>query len=141
MQTSGYPAFLSKILFTQIQHQITANGRTDIKIFPFLNMYYKDDAPMITIGAALLENSADSALAEKLKSIRIFEQMDADHQMAITAPPLTLKEKAALDQLMPSATPPSEKDIEALGFKMKPSHTNSYHKFYLYYPTYAELFS
>ena len=67
------------------------------------------------------------------------EFLDEAHHMKIGVPPLTSKEKAVLDQLFPSENTPSEHDVEALGFNLKPSQIKSYHKYYRYYPVYGEL--
>jgi hypothetical protein len=45
----------------------------------------------------------------------------------------------ALDQLLPSAEPPTEVEVGSLGFTLKPQQVSDYHRFYKHYPTYGEI--
>ena len=85
--------------------------------------------------AVYLEKTANGTS----KPIAVIEQMDKNKQLSIGVPPLTLKEKASLDQLMPCNPAPTESDVSELGFRLKPSQIEAYHRFYRYYPMFGEV--
>ena len=65
--------------------------------------------------------------------------MDVDNHLSIGVPPLTLKEKACFDQLLPCDPAPTKEAVEQLGFRLKPTQINAYHQFYRYYPMFGEV--
>ena len=65
--------------------------------------------------------------------------MDETNHTVIGVPPLTFKEKTSLDRLMPRPEAPTEDDVLQLGFMLKPSQIEAYHRFYRYYPMFGEV--
>ena len=89
---------------------------------------------MVTVGGMVASN-------EELAVVRRVTDMygefyTADRPCRIAAPPLTPKEKAALDRLLPQSAPITEKK---LGFYLGEDQIEQYRKFYRQYPVFWEL--
>lgn len=138
LQGSGYPHFLASILFMHMRRQLRKAGREKDRIVPIFNIRYQDNAPMLTVGAAI----AEAKLAEKTATVlekTIAGRMNENDQLSIRVPPLTLKEKATIDQLMPCDPAPSESNVQELGFRLAERDIEAYHRFYRYYPMFGEV--
>ena len=136
MQKSRYPALLASLLFRHMRRQVRKAGRQADKIVPIFNVAYRDNAPMITVGAVIADDRCADGILDKMPS----GNKTGEDQISIGVPPMTMKEKATLDQLMPCDFVPTENDVEKrCGFLMKKSQIENYHRFYLYYPVYGEI--
>jgi hypothetical protein len=134
---TGYPIFLAKILFEHIQRAMRKAGRRETFV-PIFNYRYKDGATMITVGG-MIANARDAYdLNRRLTELNL-EYVTGENQFSIDVPLLTLKEKIALDAILPTEKAPTIADVEVLGFSLKQGQIDSYHKFYRYYPAFAEL--
>lgn len=139
MHTSKYPRFLASLLFRHMRRQVRKAGREDDRIVPLFNIKYKDGAPMITIGAAIDNQDRDDEISTILKNKSIIPRMDDNEQISIDIPPLTLKEKATLDQLMPSDNAHIEDVVRQFDCRLKSSQIDAYRRFYRYYPMFGEV--
>ena len=139
MQTAKYPAFLASLVFLHIRRQVRKAGRENDQVVPLFNISYKDNAPMITVGAAIASQQHSQEIKQVLHSNSTVPKVDENKPLMIGVPPLTLKEKSTIDQLMPSISVPSENDVSQLGFRLKPSQIKAYHRFYRYYPMFGEV--
>ena len=139
MQASRYSAFLASLLFQHMHRQVRKAGRQTDKIVPIFNVAYRDNAPMITVGAVITDDRCADGVTKILDEIPIGNKTEED-QISIGVPPMTMKEKVTLDQLMPCDSAPTENDVkERCGFRMKKSQIENYHRFYRYYPVYGEI--
>jgi hypothetical protein len=136
-QTTGFPSFLAGILFEHIRRTIRKAGRSEIFI-PLFNFKYKDNSPMITIGGIIATKEVGDAVSKRVSELNL-DYITADQQFVIDVPHLTVKEKLALDRMLPTALVPTIADVEKLGFPLKQGQIDSYYKFYRFYPTFAEL--
>lgn len=136
-QTTGYPLFLAGILFEHIQRVIRKTGRSE-SFIPLFNYNYKDNSPMITIGGMIANQQDAEALKRRLSELR-FEYVTREEQFVIDVPNLTFKEKLTLDRILPRLSVPTAVEVEELGFPLRQRQIDSYHKFYRFYPTFAEL--
>ncbi len=93
---------------------------------------------MITIGAAIDDETRARETADLLEAKAMGEYLDESRHLKIGVPPLTLKEKASLDQLMPRPDAPTADEVSALGFRLKPAQIEAYHRFYRHYPMFGE---
>ena len=132
-QKSGYPPYLVSVLFTHIHRQMRKAGRESESFLPLFNIGYSDNAPMVTLGGAIVNEPCKQNIRTVLEDGGMREFLDQQRHLQIGVPPLTFKEKASLDQLLPKVSPPTEQDVNELGFKLKPSHINAYHSFYRHY--------
>ena len=141
MQTSKYPGFLATLLFQHMRRQVRTAGREDERIVPIFNIAYSDNAPMVTVGAAIADETlaAETAALLEIRNRNAGVRMSESDQLNIGVPPLTLKEKATLDQLMPCDPAPTEQQVSQLGFRLRPSEIGAYHRFYRYYPMFGEV--
>ena len=139
MQKAHYRGFLGRMIFQHMRRQVHTAGRVNDQVVPLCNIAYSDNASMITVGAAIVDaqgaKETDGALGD-----RGIGPMDEENQLTIGVPPLTLREKQTLDQLMPCGVAPTETEVlERLGFRMKPSQIEAYHRFYRFYPMFGEV--
>lgn len=139
MQRSKYPAFLAELLFDHMRRQVRTAGRENEMIMPFFNIAYSDNAPMITIAAAIVDEACAEKTTQLIESQGMAGYMDESRQLVIGVPPLTIKERVSLDQLMPCCETPTEGDVKKLGFRLKPNQIRAYHRFYRYYPMFGEI--
>ena len=142
MQASQYPSTLASLIFQHMSRQVRKAGREDDRVLPLFNIAYKDSTQMLPVGAAIENKQYSNRTTEeliKLEAQKAIRRMSEDSQITIKVPPLTLKEKATLDQLMPCDTTPTEDMVSQLGFRLKPSQIEAYHNFYRYYPMFGEI--
>jgi hypothetical protein len=139
MQASGLPRFLAQLLFGHIERQVRLAGREHDEVVPIINVAYSDNAPMITVGVTITTKGGGAGIATALDARNVTRVGTADEQLTISVPALTQKEKAALDQLLPADAPPPEDVVKELGFSLKPSEIDAYHRFYRHYPVFSEL--
>jgi len=134
LRRQDYPKLLCEILTNQFQSAAVNSGRpeTFIKLFDLL---YSDGTPMVTVGGIV-------ASPDKVAGI---SQLVADNEWegilpdSISIPPLTTKEKMALDRMMPSPNPPTAAQMNAIGFQLRQDQIDMYHRHYLHYPLFGEL--
>jgi hypothetical protein len=135
LSAKKYPGVLSSTLLIVLQRFVRRRAR-GLAYLPICNFSYNDGAPMITIGGLL----ADEALERKFADIKA--QPNPDYFapttiFEIAVPPLTHREKMAIDRLLPAAEPPQ---IQAeLGFEIPAKQVVQYYRFYLHYPVFAEI--
>ncbi len=138
-RASGYPAYLVSVLFAHMHRQVRKAGREGEALVPLYNIGYSDNAPMVTLGGAIADALRAQEIKKMLEDKNMGDFLDEQCHLRIGVPPLTFKEKASLDQLLPKVTPPTEQEVESLGFKLKPSQIKSYHRFYRHYPVFGEV--
>ena len=138
-QSSGYPPFLASIIFDHMRRQVRTAGRANDTLLPLFNIGYKDGAPMITVGGIVANSDQAQCIVTVLGENDMSEFLNERRHLHIGVPPLTIKEKTGLDQLMPRDDPPSVKEVEDIGFKLKPAQIEAYHRYYLYYPIFGEV--
>lgn len=131
---SEYAGTLVSLLWTHLKNLLVQNGRAageQLAWRPLFSFYYRDGAPMITIGTALV--TADDAV--RLDAAELSEHLTyllGETLFSIAVPPLTQKERAELDRHLPS------KSVN-LPFPLKPEQIESYARLYRYYPLLAEV--
>lgn len=138
-QTSGYPAYLASVLLDHMRHQVRTAGRTDDTLISLFNIGYRDNAPMITIGGVIGNQEQVQHIKAVLRENDMAEFLDEQRHLHIGVPPLTFKEKASLDQLLPRDDAPSERELESIGFRLKPGQIEAYHRFYRHYPMFGQV--
>ena len=136
---SKYPIFLASLLFKHMRHQVYVAGRSNDVVVPIFNIRYQDNAPMLTVGAVIADHSYAKRINKVLKAQRVTGQMSEKEQLFIRVPPLTQKEKATIDQLMPCDPAPTESAVKDLGFRLRQKQIEAYHRFYRYYPMFGEV--
>ncbi len=133
----NYHNVLATCLTRHIERAHRRSGRGG-KYVSFLNYYYKDNAPMITVGGMFVDDTNE----EKLNTNRCYtgSKYIGPGLYPIQVPPLTHRERISLDALLPTAQSLKEEDILArLGFRLPQDQLDDYAKFYKLYPSYGEV--
>ena len=137
IKRSAFPALVGETLFNAFSHGVTVAG-TGTTFQPLLNIAYKDGATMVTVGGVLLGSGSAPVSFEDHGPLPFWPPSTTD-PFWIRVPHLTMREKAALDQMMPGNGPPSVDSVrERLGFELSQEKLAAYHAFYREYPTFAE---
>jgi hypothetical protein len=131
---SSYAPTLTALLWGLLKNELVRNGRAgadDLAWWPLFSFFYKDGAPMVTVGAALL-NSRDRATVDAGKPFKRLPYAQGETLFSISVPPLTPKERAELDRRLPSRS-------VRLPFPLTDEQIESYRSLYRYYPLLAEV--
>ena len=140
MGARTFPKLAGSILFNCLEHATLDAARADgTQFMPLFHFGYSDGAPMVTV-AGMLANESD---AKKLKGspIRNLSYIRGKDQVEIDVPPLTLREKWAIDGLLPSHPHPTPEAFKAkFNFGLRPSQLAAYCEYYRHYPIYSELY-
>jgi hypothetical protein len=134
-QRHNYPKLLCEILSNQLLSATVSSGRPEsfVKLF---DIVYSDATPMATVGG-IISDAGNVDAIRQLASSPDWEGILSD---PISIPPLTIKEKIALDRMMPSPNPPTDAQMRATGFQLKREQIDMYHRHYLHYPMFGEFF-
>ncbi|HEY2774112.1 MAG TPA: O-methyltransferase [Candidatus Binatia bacterium] len=129
-----FPYLLVHLLWMFCKDLLIQNGRAaaeGLACYPLFSFYYKDGAPMVTLGLALVD-AKDRATLDSAPLQSEFHFLTGETLFPIAVPPLTPKERAALDLCLPSRTPrPS--------FPLDAEQIRAYANLYQYYPLLAEV--
>ena len=135
---AGYPELLASVLMEHLHRCVRREGRdTTLSVVPLFNIGYKDSCPMVTVGGAIVEPELRGRIDTLLKSQEGLHT--ADEFVRINVPPLTFKEKAALDQMLPKDCAPSPEEVHEAGFQLQPEQLENYYRFYRHYPNFGEI--
>lgn len=134
---STFPVIVGEIL-TNCFRRIVRKADPNLEFEPLFNFCYADNATMVTVGGIVVDAESRERVARcNLSSL---EFLTGSTQCRIDAPPLTLKEKQALDRKLPKSTLLRNDELPMklrTGLKMREVH--GYQQFYQYYPVFAEL--
>jgi hypothetical protein len=135
----GFEKLLGKMLHNHISRTVLSD-RKSLEFLPLFDFSYEDGAPMVTIGGVL----CDEAMSAAIKTSPAFEldYVGKAIQYRIEVPPLTFREKHAIDQLLPGLKPPYEGNLKIeLTFSLTAKQIENYRKFYPFYPLFWEIFA
>jgi hypothetical protein len=98
---------------------------------------YRDGAPMVTIGGVLPVRGAARGVRDLVNG----KSWPALPAKPIAAPPLTMREAAVLQSLLPCATKLTRGDIQKLGFDLEEDQIEAFETYYREYPAFAQIVS
>lgn len=130
-----FPATLTNLLYSLIRYTIKNAGRTE-QFVPIATYFYKDGAPMLTIGGILLD--ADENIESRLAILNDYEFASGSNIYKINVPPLTIREKNYFDKFLPNNEAISAEELESLLGSFSQEQINNYCRFYKYYPVFGE---
>jgi hypothetical protein len=136
---SEYAPTLVSILWTHLKNLLVQNGRAAGERLVWLSLFsfhYRDGAPMITIGAALL-SPADARCVVEGELSKHMTYLLGETVFRIAIPPLTQKERAELDRQLPRGR--RRANTPSLPFPLAQEQIDSYASLYRYYPLLAEV--
>lgn len=127
---SSLPPFYANVLMSHIREQISK--RANMGFLQLFNFQYADGAHMLSLGGLIDDK-------EQLSKVRASDLFDLDfvhddtEPILISVPPLTMREKHHLDQIV--RTPGSSGDLP---FELDEQMLTNFCKYYRHYPTYQE---
>lgn len=130
---SRYPANVASVVLKHLTRATRIAGREE-RFCPLFSFSYRDGAPMVTVGG-MIANAVDRTRLDRT-GISVIGIDDLPTQ--IDVPPLTTREKLAFDKLLPRELPPTEEELAAVGFPLKRSQIEAYHRHYVRYPVFGE---
>jgi hypothetical protein len=136
LQRANYPKLLCEILMNQLRSATVNSGRRE-SFIPLFDLAYSDGTPMVTVGGILATAENQANIGQLVDS----PDWQGIVSETISIPPLTVKEKLALDRMMPSPKPPTDQQMNKVGFHLKRAQLDMYHRHYLHYPMFGELLS
>ncbi|WP_176048996.1 O-methyltransferase [Burkholderia sp. BCC1644] len=140
VKASQYPEILGRSIFVALRSHLRVRS-AGLSLLPIFHFYYKDGAPMVTVGAIVVdETQGYRELVESSGVFSRFPYFTGETQYTIKVPPLTQKEKMALDNMMPSISAPKELLVRAkYGFSIDQELLDNFFQLYRAYPTFSEL--
>lgn len=135
-QRDEYPRLLGEIIRNHFRSIHLSASRTETWVELF-DIVYFDSTPMVTVGGMVAAANHEARVRDLVADAR-WRGRQAD---AISLPPLTLKEKIALDGLMPCASPLTQEAVGLLGFMLRAEQIRAYCRHYKDYPVYGEVVS
>lgn len=137
LSNNGLPATLAELLISNFRHTILESG-LGYEFETLFNYLYQDNARMITVGGIILDESARARLANT--NLISFDYANGATQVRIKAPALTLKEKFAIDRMLPRDEDLCRETLaENEGVFLNQAEVEAYKSFYRYYPRFSEV--
>lgn len=132
----NFPELVSMALITALDAGCRESGK-DITFETIFNFFYKDGAPMVTIGGIAI-NKDQKAAIKKLSLADKFFFAAGKQQVSIDVPNLTPQEKIKLDSLLTrnGANPTARQ----MGLEISEEAISDYCRFYKQYPLFSEIF-
>ena len=141
---AAFPGALSQSMLNRMSEVLRLSARgisnDQLSFLPLFKFAHKDNAQMITVGGAIVDGELKSTSLKKLK----WESAEIEQQPAletINIEPLTLREKIALDKLMPHVVGPADLIRKARDAKLQldAEQLNAYSRYYRHFPIFAEM--
>lgn len=138
-----FPALLSKSLLNYMSGVVRGSGRETGQMpdhfVPLFDLCHEDNAPMVTVGGIV-------ASWKQLTTLEGLFKLDVEHLFSgdaavrevIDLIPITLKEKMALDRLLPCDANEFVHRINTSGIKVTQGQAEKYRHFYTRFPVFTE---
>jgi hypothetical protein len=141
-----FPTVLRDSVLAFLTNIVRTSGRVQagkpIRFIPLFDLLHVDGTPMMTAGGMVVSDDDLVALASAL-DLTISEVLAGKGliRRTIDLIPITVKEKIALDALLPCAEEDFAAKYEASGLKLDVSQAMKYRELYSYFPVFAETLS
>ncbi len=133
LEADEFPAFVADVL-RDAMREMASRRMVGLRFIPVFNYFYRDGARMVTIGG-MIGGQAEIEFVQGLTDAH-GKFYTGNRPCRIAAPPLTAKEKSALDKMLPKGVAMTAKK---LGFLLDEGQIEQYEKFYRQYPVFWEL--
>ncbi len=130
----GLPETIARLTTELMISAAVESGRPG-GFIPAFNMIYQDTATMVTIGGVLPRPGASSSARAAISS----PGWPATPEMRIVAPHLTVREAAVLQSQLPRSKKLTRAAVRKLGFDLQEDQLSSFERYYLYYPSFAQV--
>lgn len=144
VQEVDFPRFLAESVLSYLRHKTTVSGRLNsgnpLRFVPLYNLGHRDGADMITVGGAISSTTKENSWRSLLTNDQVLEH-DNGHPIhcSLDMVPITLKEKLALDSLLPLS---GGNEIAALataqGIALPSEQVTKYERYYRHFPIFIE---
>jgi len=134
LRKTDYPQLIGEIVSNQFE-SIALKTRGEGSWVQLFDIEYADSTPMVTIGGIVTTPESEGLV----RAVAAGETWRGKQSAPIALPPITIKEKIALDSLMPSAAAPTPERVHRLGFALKAEQIAAYHRHYRDYPVFGEV--
>lgn len=129
-----FPSLVAEALFNAIDSTSKSLGKS-LRFHPLFNFFYKDGAPMVTIGGIVV-NDKIQKVVDRLRLAEKHFFIQGSKQVSIDVPNLTSREKQKIDSLINMETDPEVKDLI---FEFEAEALANYCTFYRQYPLFSEM--
>ena len=102
---------------------------------PSVRVIYRDGAPMVTLGGFLPSAQSVKKVAEIING----PAWQCKPRQPIVIPHLTMKEAICLQSTLPSLEGLTREKVQSLGFDLEDSQIEAFEKYYLHYPSFAQI--
>jgi hypothetical protein len=133
---------MAESILAFLSHKVTASGRTHngapLKFVPLFNICHQDGVEMITVGGSISAESDVAWWNATLASdpvLRVGAHGPLHHRLDLI--PITLREKLALDALLPSEEAIGEAAVEC-GVRVGDDQVEKYRVHYRHFPMFFE---
>ncbi len=140
-----FPKFLTDALLTFMQHRTVEGAREvegqRLRFVPLYRLHHCDGADMVTVGGVLARESECDSWKECLAGHPILADEEGNPAYSrIDLIPLTVKEKIALDECIPSPSEEAEYLTKAreAGVRLSDTDLLKYRRYYRHFPVFIE---
>lgn len=145
VSASKFPAMLAEALLIYMAHRLTSLTRTHngsvLSFVPLFSFHHIDGVDMITVGGAVTTDADSVRWHESRQSQPLLcnDAGDLSH-CVLNLIPYTVKEKLALDALLPARSSPTQflAAARTAGIKLDPDEIEMYRRYYRQYPVFLE---
>jgi hypothetical protein len=135
--------FVAGCILNFMTSKVRKGGRTEggapIRFVPIFNYGHADAAAMVTVGGVLLSQSRATQLDSLLRDVAGVSAVgNAPPYTELDLIPLTVKEKIALDSLLPDDLGQFIREAQGAGIQLPPEELKKYWRVYKYFPVFAE---
>jgi hypothetical protein len=133
----GFQKVIGSMLTNHISRTVL-RVRKSLEYCQMFDFAYEDGAPMVTVGGMICDATLQAGVAAS--PAFGLDYVAKPQQYRIEVPPLTFREKYAIDQLLPALQPPFDENLKReLEFALTQTQIENYRKFYTYYPLFWEI--
>lgn len=139
-----FPTLLSEALLSYMSAVVRGSGRETAQMpdrfVPLFDFYHEDNAPMTTVGGII-------ASWRQLSTLENIFSVDANcllsgesiERYVLDLIPITMKEKLALDRLMPCDAAAFAQKVAGSGLRIIEEQAEKYRRLYTRFPVFAEM--
>lgn len=139
-----FPAFLAKSISSFMGSAVRSSGRqTDEmpdRFIPLFEYVHRDNVPMVTVGGIVASWRMLESLEShfQAKAAQLFQGAVAQKE-TLDLVPITIKEKLALDSLLPCDEGDVQSRVDARGIKLSIEQVLKYRRLYPQFPLFGEM--
>ncbi|MEQ1753507.1 MAG: O-methyltransferase [Micropepsaceae bacterium] len=136
LEPDTFASLVAGMLMSRIENSLRRTSR-NLQFAPMFNFVYRDGPRMATAGGMV----GDDLLLNDIRKQTSRTGWPGIIPTPIQAPPLTLREKMAIDRLLPLARRPSKLRVQQeAGFPLSTKQIDAYFRYYAHYPAFAEIY-